>query len=134
MTDAFSFAAARLFKDTNLSVAATLWPSAAGTLDAWESLDEVDGLDLGDPDEAISLRVIRRTPDEIVESFGHGMVVGTVILSIQVADAPSLKADDVIQIDSTYYTLTSSPRKNARGLIWTAAAREGTRESHFDAT
>ena len=52
MTDAFSFAAARLFKDTNLSVAATLWPSAAGTLDAWESLDEVDGLDLGDPDEA----------------------------------------------------------------------------------
>ncbi|MDF1734938.1 MAG: hypothetical protein P1U37_06605 [Minwuia sp.] len=133
MSDAFSFAASRLFTNPDMISAATLWPGAAGGMESWETLDEIDALDLGDPDEAISLNVVRRTPDQMVDVLGHGMVVATVVFLIRVSEAPALKVDDVIQIGTTYYTLTSSPTRDSLGLTWRAPAREGTRESHSDA-
>lgn len=102
---AFAAAVDLLFGDPNLSA---------------EALYRAGG---GDAVPGISVRVIRRAPDQFA-SFGDGrFVVDTVFLDIRIAEAPALAAGDTLEIAGDFFTIQGAPRRDTERLIWQAEAR-----------
>lgn len=77
----------------------------------------------GDVVPGISVRVIRRAPDQFA-SFGDGrFVVDTVLFDIRVAEAPDLADGDTLEIAGDFFTIRGEPRRDTERLIWHAEAR-----------
>lgn len=96
---AFATAMAVLFADRNMAVDAVLTPGGTGT--------------------PLSLRAMRRRPDE-VEDWGRSQIQSpTAVLDIRVADAPDLARGDRIDIGGDALRVRSLPRRDREGLVWT---------------
>ena len=52
------------------------------------------------------------------------IVSDSVLISLQIADAPSLTPGDTLEIDGTIYRMLGAPVRDATRLVWTAEARE----------
>lgn len=102
---AFPAAVDLLFGDPNLSA---------------EALYRAGGGDVG---SGVSVRVIRRAPDQFA-GFGDGrFVVDTVFLDIRVVEAPDLADGDSLEIAGDFFTIRGEPRRDTERLIWHAEAR-----------
>ena len=101
--NAFASAIDRIFADINMAVDA-LW--LAG------------GLGPG-----ASVRVIRKSPDEITP-FGAGRILSeTTVLEARVADLPTPAPGDLIRIGLEDFLVQGEPKADRERLIWTLNVR-----------
>ena len=101
--NAFATAIDRIFADANMAVAA-LW-FAGGT------------------GPGVSIRVIRKSPDEITP-FGAARILSeTTLLEARVADLPTLAAGDLIRIGLEDFLVQGEPKLDRERLIWTLNTR-----------
>lgn len=97
---AFDLAAAALFADRNLGMDA-IWRQ-------------------GGTGPGVAVRVIRRSPDEVLR-FGDGrFVTATEVLLVRVADVPDLARGDTFTLGAEVLAVQAEPVRDARRLIWTA--------------
>ncbi len=101
--NAFAAAIDRIFADTNMAVDA-LW-FAGGT------------------GPGVSVRVIRKSPDEITP-FGAARILSeTTLLDARVADLPTPAPGDLIRIGLEDFLLQGEPKLDRERLIWTLNMR-----------
>ena len=101
--NAFATAIDRIFADANMAVDA-LW-LAGGT------------------DPGVTVRVIRKSPDEITP-FGAGRISSeTTQMEARVADLPTPASGDLIQIGAETFTLQGEPKLDRERLIWSLNMR-----------
>jgi hypothetical protein len=93
----FDDALAVLAADPNLGVEATY--RAAGT---------------GAP---VSLRILRSSPDRVVDAFDTSVLRATDVLTVAIAALPGLAAGDTFQIGPDLLTVDSAAR-DAAGVAW----------------
>ena len=102
--NAFSTAIDRIFADINMAVDA-LW-LAGGT------------------GPGASVRVIRKSPDEITP-FGAGRILSeTTMLDARIVDMPSPAPGDLIRIGLEDFILQGEPKLDRERLIWTLNTRK----------
>ena len=101
--NAFANAIDRIFADANMAVDA-LW-FAGGT------------------GPGVSVRVIRKSPDEITP-FGAGRILSeTTLLDARVADMPTPAPGDLIRIGLEEFLVQGEPKLDRERLIWTLNMR-----------
>ena len=101
--NAFATAMNMIFADANIAVDA-LW-LANGT------------------GPGVSVRVIRKSPDEITP-FGAGRILSeTTLLEARVADMPTPASGDLIRIGAEDFLLQGEPKLDRERLIWTLNMR-----------
>jgi hypothetical protein len=95
---AFAAATALLFRDPNLSVAASF--SAGGTA------------------PAIAVRVIRRRPDEVASFGASRAAVPSLVIDARVADLPVVARGDVFTILGDDWKVAAAPLRDREQLVW----------------
>ena len=101
--NAFATAIDRIFADANLAVAA-LW-FAGGT------------------GPGVTVRVIRKSPDEITPFGAARILSDTTLLEARVADLPTIAAGDLIRIGLEDFLVQGEPKLDRERLIWTLNMR-----------
>ena len=101
--NAFASAIDRIFADPNMAVDA-LW-FAGGT------------------GPGVTVRVIRKSPDEITP-FGAGRILSdTTLLEARIADMPTPAPGDLIRIGLEDFILQGEPKLDRERLIWSLNMR-----------
>ena len=101
--NAFATAMSRIFADANMAVDA-LW-FAGGT------------------GPGVTVRVIRKSPDEITP-FGAGRILSdTTLLEARIADLPTPSPGDLIRIGLEDFLVQGEPKLDRERLIWTLNMR-----------
>lgn len=101
--NAFATSMNMIFADANMAVDA-LW-LAGGT------------------GPGVSVRVIRKSPDEITP-FGAGRILSeTTMLDARVADMPTPAPGDLIRIGAEDFLVQGEPKADRERLIWTLNTR-----------
>ena len=103
--NAFATAMNVIFADPNVAVGALWFAGATGP--------------------GVSVRVIRKSPDEITP-FGAGRILSeTTQMDARVADMPTPAPGDLITIGAETFTLQGEPKLDRERLIWTLNTRPG---------
>ena len=101
--NAFATAMTMIFADTNMAVDATWFAGGTGP--------------------GVTIRVIRKSPDEIT-SFGAGRILSeTTQLDARIADMPTPAPGDLIRIGAEDFILQGEPKLDRERLIWTLNTR-----------
>ena len=101
--NAFATAMNMIFADPNMAVDALWLPGGTGP--------------------GVSVRVIRKSPDEITP-FGAGRILSeTTRLEARVADLPTPAPGDLIRIGLEAFVLQGEPKLDRERLIWTLNMR-----------
>lgn len=104
MQAAFGAAIDAIFRDANVAEDA-LWRAGG----------------LGD---GIAIRIVRKSPDEIVR-FGSGRaVMTTVLIDVRASEVASPASGDTIEIDGDLFDIIGTPTQDSLGLVWTCEASE----------
>ena len=102
--NAFATAMNVIFADANMAVDA-LW-FAGGT------------------GPGVTIRVIRKSPDEITP-FGAGRILSeTTLLDARIADMPTPAPGDLIRIGAEDFLVQGEPKADREHLIWTLNTRK----------
>lgn len=104
MTDAFALAAEALVADPNM-----------GTDAAWRA---------GGTGPPVAVRVVRASPDRVAGAFDAAIVRATDVLTVALADVPTLDRDDTFTIGANVLTVQYVER-SASGAFATAFCRRG---------
>ncbi|PQO22051.1 hypothetical protein C2I36_14995 [Rhodobacteraceae bacterium WD3A24] len=100
---AFSAAIDAIFADPNMAVDA-IWKA-------------------GGSGSGVSLRAVRRSPDQIA-TFGESRFVSdTTTLDIRVSEAPTLTEGDTLEVGSETFQVIGEPMQDSDRLVWTVEAR-----------
>jgi len=67
-----------------------------------------------------ALRVMRRSPDRIVEFGAARLVSDSVVLDVRVRDCPELAAGDRFEIAGEIFVVQGTPQRDRERLVWTA--------------
>ena len=101
--NAFTTALNVIFADPNMAVDATWFAGGTGP--------------------GATIRVIRKSPDEITP-FGAGRILSeTTLLDARVADMPTPAPGDLIRIGAEDFSLQGEPKLDRQRLIWTLNTR-----------
>jgi hypothetical protein len=101
---AFGAAIDAIFRDANVAEDA-LWRS-------------------GGTGDAISARVIRKSPDEIVGFGGSRAVMPTCLVDVRVAEIVAPEPGDSFEIGGAVFDVIGSPRRDTLGLVWVCEVLE----------
>jgi hypothetical protein len=102
MHAAFGAAIDTIFRDANVAEDAT-----------WRA---------GGVGNGTAVRVIRKSPDEVV-GFGSGRaVMATVLIDVRVSEVASPVSGDTIEIGSDLFEIIGTPVRDGLGLVWTCEA------------
>ena len=101
--NAFATAIDRIFADPNMAVAA-LW-FAGGT------------------GPGVTVRVIRKSPDEITPFGAARILSDTTVLEARVVDMPTPAPGDLIRIGLEDFLIQGEPKLDRERLIWTLNTR-----------
>ena len=84
----------------------------------------VDGIWFaGGTGPGVSVRVIRKSPDEVTP-FGAGRILSeSTMLDARVADMPSPAPGDLVRIGAEDFILQGEPKLDRERLIWTLNTR-----------
>ena len=100
---ALATAVAASFRDRNLAA---------------DALYRLGGIGSGFPCRAVL------SAGDHTSNFGETRIVSDgVLLSLQIADAPSLTPGDTLEIGGTLFRILGAPVRDATRLVWTAEAR-----------
>ena len=102
--NAFATAMDRIFVDPNMAVDAIWFAGGTGP--------------------GLTIRVIRKSPDEITP-FGAGRILlETTLLDARIADMPTPAPGDLIRIGPEDFLLQGEPKLDRERLIWTLNTRK----------
>lgn len=100
--NAISVAVDTLFSDRNL-----------GRDAVWKS---------GGVGSGVAVRVVMKSPDQVV-GFGESRaVVPTVLIDVRRADVPTPASGDTVEIDGETFAVIATPTIDAERLVWTCEA------------
>ena len=101
--NAFAIAMNMIFTDPNMAVDGSWFAGGTGP--------------------GVSVRVIRKSPDEVTP-FGAGRILSeTTMLDARVADMPSPAPGDLVRIGAEDFILQGEPKLDRERLIWTLNTR-----------
>ena len=109
---AFAAALDALFRDPNLSTPTLYQQTGIGAERA--------------------VRVIRRSPDRMVEFGGARLVSDSVVLDVRVSDCPELAAGDRFEIGTEVFVVQGTPQRDRERLVWTVGLLPWLPDPHAD--
>ena len=101
--NAFATAIDRIFADPNMAVDALWFAGGTGS--------------------SVSVRVIRKSPDEITPFGAIRILSDTTVLEARVADMPTPAPGDLIRIGLEEFLVQGEPKLDRERLIWTLNMR-----------
>lgn len=104
MHAAFRAAIDAMFRDANVAEDA-LWRS-------------------GGAGDGIAVRVVRKSPDEVVGFGSNRAVLATVLIDVRASEIASPAAGDIAEIDGDLFDIIGTPTRDSLGLVWTCEASE----------
>jgi hypothetical protein len=110
----FAAALDLLFADPNLSTPALYVPMGVGP--------------------GVAIRVMRRSPDRMVEFGAARLVSDSVVLDVRVADCPELAAGDRFEIGAEVFVVQGTSRRDRERLVWTVELLAWWPDPHADVT
>lgn len=96
---AFAAAMDALFADPHLARDAVWRPGGAG--------------------DGVSVRVIARRPDRLVDFAGARIVSATALFDLRVAEAPGVAEGDTLEVNGEVFMVQGVPQRDAERLVWT---------------
>ena len=82
----------------------------------------------------VPIRVMRRSPDRMVEFGAARLVSDSVVLDVRVSDCPELAAGDRIEIAGEIFAVQGTPQRDRERLVWTAELLPWWPDPHADHT
>ena len=82
----------------------------------------------------VPIRVMRRSPDRMVEFGAARLVSDSVVLDVRVSDCPDLAAGDRIEIAGEIFAVQGTPQRDRERLVWTAELLPYWPDPHADHT
>lgn len=76
----------------------------------------------GGADGGITVRVVRKSPDEIVRFGSSRTVLPTVLIDLRVSEVALPAAGDTVEIDGDLFDIIGTPTRDGLGLVWTCEA------------
>jgi hypothetical protein len=101
---AFSAAIDAIFRDANVAEDA-LWRS-------------------GGTGDGVPVRVVRKSPDEIVGFGASRAVMPTCLVDVRVSEVATPESGDSFEIGEAVFDVTGSPRRDTLGLVWVCEVLE----------
>jgi hypothetical protein len=99
MMTAFAAALDLLFADPNLSTPALYVPMGVGP--------------------GVEIRVMRRSPDRMLDFGAARLVSDSVVLDVRVSDCQELTAGDRFEIAGEIFVVQGTPVRDRERLVWT---------------
>lgn len=69
-----------------------------------------------------TVRVVRKSPDEIVRFGASRAVMATVLIDVRVSEAAAPQAGDTFEIDGAIFDVVGTPTRDTLGLVWSCEA------------
>lgn len=69
--------------------------------------------------DGIAVRVVRKSPDEVVGFGSSRAVVATVLIDVRVSEVASPAAGDTAEIDGDVFEIIGAPVRDGLSLVWT---------------
>jgi hypothetical protein len=101
MQAAFGAAIDAIFRDANVAEDA-IWRAGAG--------------------DGVAVRVVRKSPDEVVGFGSSRTVMATVLIDVRVSEVASPASGDTAEIDGDVFEIIGTPVRDGLGLVWTCEA------------
>ena len=111
---AFAEALGVLFSDPNLSTPALYQQAGIGP--------------------EVAFRVMRRSPDRMLEFGATRLVSDSVVLDVRISDCPELAAGDRLEIGAEIFLVQGTPKRDRERLVWTAELLLYWPDPHADVT
>lgn len=106
MRAAFGAAIDAIFRDANVAEDA-IWRAGGG----------------GD---GTAVRIIRKSPDEVVGFGSSRAVMATVLIDVRMSEVVSPASGDTAEISGDVFEITATPVRDALGLVWTCEASKAS--------
>ena len=82
----------------------------------------------------VAIRVMRRSPDRMIEFGAARLVSDSVVLDVRVCDCPELTAGDRFEIAGEIFAVQGTPQRDRERLVWTAELLPLWPDPHADVT
>ncbi len=69
-----------------------------------------------------AVRVIRKSPDEVVSFGSSRTVMATVLIDVRVSEVASPASGDTAEIEGDVFEIIGTPVRDGLGLVWTCEA------------
>ena len=76
--------------------------------------------------DGIAVRVIRKSPDEVVGFASSRAVMATVLIDVRASEIASPASGDIVEIAGDLFEIIGTPVRDSLGLVWTCEASERT--------
>jgi hypothetical protein len=77
---------------------------------------------VGGAGDGVAVRVVRKSPDEVVGFGSSRTVMATVLIDVRVLEVASPAAGDTTEIEGTVFEIMGTPVRDGLGLVWTCEA------------
>jgi hypothetical protein len=102
MQAAFGAAIEAIFRDANVAEDAIWRAGGAG--------------------DGVTVRIIRKSPDEVVGFGSSRAIMATVLIDVRVSEVASPASGDTAQISGDVFEIIGTPVRDGLGLVWTCEA------------
>jgi len=80
----------------------------------------------------VPIRVMRRSPDRMVEFGVARLVSDSMVLDVRLSDCPELVAGDRFEIGAEIFVVQGTPQRDRERLVWTAELLPWWPDPHVD--
>jgi hypothetical protein len=78
----------------------------------------------GGAGDGIAVRVIRKSPDEVVGFGSSRAVMATVLIDVRGSEVASPASGDTAEIEGAVFEIIGTPMRDVLGLVWTCEATQ----------
>lgn len=96
----------------------TVFAEAVGVLFTDPALAEDATWRAGGTGAGVAVRIIRKTPDEIVGFGASRAILPAVIIAVRGSEVASPASGDTVQIGTVVFDIIAEPRRDSLGLVW----------------
>lgn len=72
----------------------------------------------GGAEPGFTVRIIRKSPDNVVSFGGSRAVMPTVVIAVRVSDVAAPRSGDTVEIDGSIFEIIAEPTSDSSGLVW----------------
>ena len=76
----------------------------------------------GDLGSGQAVRIVRKSPDEVVGFGASRAVMATLLIDVRVSEVASPVAGDTAEVDGQLFDIIGTPVRDNLGLVWTCEA------------
>lgn len=88
---------------------------------AEDAIWRVGGIGPGFP-----VRIIRKSPDNVVNFGGSRAVMPTVVIAVRASDVAAPSSGDTVEINLDIFNIIAQPTRDGSGLVWGCEISERT--------